>query len=358
MTIKYIRIQNFQSWEDVQFDLSKGINVFVGMSDRGKSAVARAIQWTMTNKPSGDEFRSDWGTQKEQDKRITRVDIMFDNDVCVSRLKGKTVNEYHLSTLDDPLIGFGTSVPQEVLDAFNMSEINIQTQDDPYFLFSESPPEIGRRLNKVASLSAIDTAFTNVASAIRTTNADITACRSSHKRESEAFAGFDWVGDAEVLLAGLETKATKVGKLRTTEMHLRNTKANIERLGEEIKKHDQIYAARNSINAVVEKITRLDEINTLLDKLEPIEEQLKSAESTIDEAVKLLTLEDDILALLDIIDERQEAQKLISELISKKSQIMRVEHALEIATEEEQTALAEWDARPDVCPLCGGDRRE
>jgi exonuclease SbcC len=354
MTIKYIKIKNFQSWKDIQFDLHSGINVFVGVSNKGKSAVARAIRWVATNQPSGDEFISDWGTEKERDKRITRVDITFDNDVCVSRLKGKYVNEYRLSTLSKPLVGFGKGEPpQEVLDAFNMSNINIQEQDDPYFLFSESPPEIGRRLNKVASLSDIDVAFKNVASSIKSVKGDKTACQSSLKSEQERLLTFEWIDDAEALLGELETKSASASRLRTFEMNLRNIKSNIELLDRQINEWDKILLAEKEVTTLIKKIEYVDKINNLLDILEPVEEQLNEIESTIKETTKVIKLDGDVKRLLNKIARRQSLLTRVLNLKGVKRQITQIEDRLKIIIKEEREAQAKWDALPDVCPLCG-----
>ncbi len=354
MSIKYVRIKNFQSWASVRFDLDKGINVFVGMSDRGKSAVLHAIQWVLTNKPLGDLICSDWGDKKEQNKRITRVDIMFNSGIEISRLKGKSVNEYRISTLDDPLETPGKGEPpQEVLDVFNMSEINIQTQDDPYFLFSESPAEIGRRLNKVASLSDIDVAFTNVASIIRSTKADRTACQSSLKRERISLTEYDYIDDAEKMLSELESKSIKLGALRTVEMNLRNKFNRIKGLQEKINNYDKVLTAKEAISKIEKKVEDLNNINLLLDKLEPVEKQLQTIKETIESANELISTEDDINTLLDIIDKIKEKEKYVHNLIEKKKQITSAEHVLKIATREEQTAIKEWTkAQPDICPLC------
>lgn len=347
MHIKYIRIKNFQSWKEAQFDLHQGVNVFVGMSDRGKSAVARAIEWVLTNKPSGDEFCSDWGGD-------TEVSIMLADGIEVSRLKGKAVNEYRLSTLDEPLIGFGKGPPpQVVLDVFNMSEINIQTQDDPYFLFDESPPEIGRRLNAVASLSDIDVAFSNVSQRLRSTKADLTSCSSSLSRERELLAGFDWIDDAERGLKKLESKSATLSQTRTTEMELRNVSDSLKNLRTRIAKYNQILDADELISELEKKAIKIGDINTLLDKLEPIETRLQAAEETIEKTTAVIKFKDEINRLLDIVDDVQQRDKYICNLIDKKKQLTTAAHVLKTAVRNEQQAITEWEsAQPDECPLC------
>lgn len=350
MHIKYVKIKNFQSWKEAQFDLAPGVNVFVGMSDRGKSAVARAIEWVLTNKPSGDEFCSDWGGD-------TEVSIMLADGIEVSRTKGKSVNEYRISTLSDPLIGFGKGPPpQAVLDVFNMSEINIQTQDDPYFLFDESPPEIGRRLNAVASLSDIDTAFSNVNQRLRSTKADLTACNSSLVREQGLLLELLWVDDADRSLKKLETKSALLSQTRTTEMELRNVRDSLTNLRARIAEHNQILAAGESISELEKKAKQIDDINALLDKLEPIETRLQAAADVIKETSIIVEFSSDIDQLLELAEDIQRRKEYISKLVTIKGLITHTQTRLEFAIKNEKTAIAEWEtAQPDICPLCEGE---
>ena len=59
--IKKLHIRNFQSHKDSRLIFSDGVNVIVGNSDSGKSAILRALNWVITNRPSGDSYISNWG---------------------------------------------------------------------------------------------------------------------------------------------------------------------------------------------------------------------------------------------------------------------------------------------------------
>ena len=47
--IKSLHIQNFQSHKKTTLKFHKGINVVIGQSDSGKSAIIRALNWTINN---------------------------------------------------------------------------------------------------------------------------------------------------------------------------------------------------------------------------------------------------------------------------------------------------------------------
>jgi len=56
--IRSLEIENFQSHELTKLDLHKGLNVIVGPSDQGKSALIRALRWLCYNEPKGTDFFS------------------------------------------------------------------------------------------------------------------------------------------------------------------------------------------------------------------------------------------------------------------------------------------------------------
>jgi len=48
--LKKISIQNFQSHKKTELDLVDGINVIYGLSQSGKSAILRALNWIIFNR--------------------------------------------------------------------------------------------------------------------------------------------------------------------------------------------------------------------------------------------------------------------------------------------------------------------
>jgi exonuclease SbcC len=59
--IDSLSIQNFQSHEKTELEFDEGINIIIGQSDSGKSAILRALNWVVNNKPNGEAFKSNWG---------------------------------------------------------------------------------------------------------------------------------------------------------------------------------------------------------------------------------------------------------------------------------------------------------
>ena len=107
--IEKLQIKNFQSHKDSTLEFSPGVNVIVGSSDSGKSAIIRGLRWLAYGKPRGDSMRSWWGG----DITIT-VQL---SDCEITRKKGST-NTYFLNKGQNTteFNAIGHEVPQEIGD--------------------------------------------------------------------------------------------------------------------------------------------------------------------------------------------------------------------------------------------------
>jgi exonuclease SbcC len=54
--IKKLSLRNFQSHRETDLEFSPGLNIIVGPSDQGKSAIIRALRWLFYNEPRGTGF--------------------------------------------------------------------------------------------------------------------------------------------------------------------------------------------------------------------------------------------------------------------------------------------------------------
>lgn len=106
--ISKIIIENFQSHSLSVFTLKQGLNVIVGPSDSGKSAVIRALKWVLYNEPAGDFFI------REGEKECS-VTVEFNDGTTLKRYRSRSKNGYVLINPDDEEMrfeGIGSGVPK------------------------------------------------------------------------------------------------------------------------------------------------------------------------------------------------------------------------------------------------------
>lgn len=147
--LKKIIVQNFQKHHKSVLDLVPGVNMIVGDTDNGKSAIVRALAWAVFNRPQGFAFkRNDAG-----ESAITLVKVVSDA-ADVVRAKGKGKNEYVLNGVSYKALR--SDVPEDIAHALNLGAINFQGQFAPYFLLGESSGDVAKKLNDIVGLGDID----------------------------------------------------------------------------------------------------------------------------------------------------------------------------------------------------------
>lgn len=197
--INKLSIKNIQSHKDSVLEFSPRINCIVGSSNNGKSAILRALNWSIYNRPLGtDILLSSWAyNDKGKQKDDMSVEVEKDSGVLIRR-KSATNNEYVLNGKVSEAIK--TDVPSEVQDFFKLSETNIQKQQDAPFLLSQSSGEVAKYFNRVVRLDVIDKVLTNAESLRRKTKQEIESDEKLVKEYELKHSKFDWIPKVEKLL--------------------------------------------------------------------------------------------------------------------------------------------------------------
>ncbi len=342
--IKSIGLHNFQSHKDTRLEFHKGVNVVVGNSATGKTAILRALKWVMFNKPKGDSFRSHWGGDMA-------VDLAVDNGI-VARTKSKTTNGYSLN--GESYKAFGQGVPDEITTALNMDSVNVQYQFDTHFLLSNSPGEVAQYLNRIVGLDAIDRGMSNIASKSRKIEQELSYAKKMLEEDEERLTGFDYLAEAEKDIDQLE-------KLQEEQQNLLNKKT-------------KLFLLIGEVEIVENNLVDIPDLEKAFDNVERI--------ARLEEKWKMATdKQDDLIQLLNNITVTRKLFEGISDLIPASDKIdglLVIENGLEKA-EKEYTDLDELLAviveendnlenickklaevsanyqklKPKECPLCG-----
>lgn len=214
--INKLTIQNFQSHFDTELVFDKGVNIIIGSSDTGKSAIVRSIKLLKDNRPLGDTYISDWGG-------ATSIIINVDDNRLIKRTKSDNENSY--STIIDndyqEYSGFGTNVPDNIQKLLNLSDLNMQYQLDPIFLVSKSNTEIARYLNEIIDLSSIDVSLSSIEKAKRKEKSDLKYTDDNLDRLYKKIEGFSNLPELENLVEKLKLVTYEVTKLEKKHVELK-----------------------------------------------------------------------------------------------------------------------------------------
>ncbi|MFA5934986.1 MAG: AAA family ATPase [Candidatus Paceibacterota bacterium] len=341
--IQSIEISNFQSHKQTELIFDPGLNIIVGSSDAGKSAVLRALRWVIWNRPSGDSLRSYWGGK-------TSVKATFNNG-SIERSKDKA--EEYIINDKTSLKAFGLSIPDEVSALHNLTEINVQGQMDSSYLLSSTPGEIAAHFNKVAGLDKIDRAQQNVEKEIRSLTSDIKYKTAEQEKLNTQLESFEYLEKYEIKLEILEEMETRKNNLssRTAKFikhfnSLVDLENEIEEASEILKHEEQVNLILVSIETRNFAIAEKDKLETLIGTYDLIEDAKRRQGYT-------LALEIPVNSLLGKIEDRK---KLNTPFVTL-NKLVKSLKGISITLEEDNRMLSLQMAKfkkemPTVCPLC------
>lgn len=217
---KELSIRNFQSHKDTKIEFENGVNVLVGSSDQGKSAILRAIIWAWSNRPLGtDDIVSHWARDdKNKIKDAMAVLICTDTGV-VTRRRTADENEYYLTVGSKDNIktkkfeAVNKEVPEDVIKFFRLTDVNIQQQHDAPFLLSASSSDVAKYFNKIVRLDVIDTVLSNAESERRDTNKKIKETENEKKQLEKQLEDYEWIEQAQALVDKLAKTNEKINIL-------------------------------------------------------------------------------------------------------------------------------------------------
>ncbi|MCK9281529.1 MAG: AAA family ATPase [Melioribacteraceae bacterium] len=269
--ISSITIQNFESHEHTDIELSPGVNVFIGSTDNGKSGIIRALKWLLANRPLGDSFRSHWGGD-------TSVALTLENDFQVVREKGKSAKDncYRISTTPNSLEAPGTTVPEPVAQLLNIDEINTQYQLDRPFLLLNTPGEVAKYLNKIVNWEAIDRAQSYVKTKKNDLNRTIKSRTYDLEKKEESLKKYDYIDDFEIDLKALEKKNNFFISLKDKYTSLFKSIQLIESIQKDIEANKKNYPSEKEIDSYIKKTEQLEKLN---DSYETLNSQVRKIET-------------------------------------------------------------------------------
>jgi exonuclease SbcC len=345
--IKRLKITNVQSHKESEFEFHPGVNIIIGDTDSGKSAIIRAIRFVKDNRPTGTSLRSNWGGE-------TSVEIENENGtVCRSKDKIET---YTIRTGRRKLVlkAFGTSVPAEVVKFLNLNELNIQYQLDSHFLLSKSSGEVASHFNRVANLSKIDTATSNINSWISKIESTITSNNELIKKNEEKLKQFDNIEKLEAEVEVLEELEEKKKNLQSKASKLYSKIVTYQNINDEIVIYKDTLELEEPINNISLLYSEKKTIHLQLVDLENLITNYDLSELDIKEKSSLIEDENLIKQLLELYNEKNTLNKQKQRLYKALNDYKSIGTLINEYEQKHEDLLQLYEKEyPNVCPFCG-----
>lgn len=220
--IQEVQLTNFQDHADTIINFTNGINLIIGSSDAGKSAILRAINYVFHNSLKGDSFIRVGCNE-------CTVRLKFSDGIEVSRIKGEDTNSYVLKDLDGNFHTFskvGSSVPDAVRLALGepplddkKKPISYSDQMSSLFLVDLSPTDLPRTLSELTGIQNLQTAAEILQKNSRSYDRTIKDKSEKIEKLSEDLKEYDYVDKdltkIQQIEAGLKNIQDKNNKVKS-----------------------------------------------------------------------------------------------------------------------------------------------
>ena len=263
--IKKVELHNFQSHEYTEMEFDRGLNVILGNSDVGKTAILRAIKWALYNEPKGDYFI-------RQGEKDVSCKVTFSNGVIVERLKTPSKNSYFLvdaSGNEMRFEGFGIDVPKEITDVTNMYKVsldnsnnktilNIAEQLDGPFLLNDQASLRASAIGRLIGVNYVDDALRTVVRDNKRTNQEIVELIKNKEDLKKQLDEFSYIKE-------YKEKFEKITRIRNKIKTLQDRLELISKLKENL---DKNRIELEDVSNLVEKFKSLNQLEIIIPNLE------------------------------------------------------------------------------------------
>jgi DNA repair ATPase RecN len=404
--INKLSIRNFQSHKDTEVEFCDGINTILGESNRGKTAMLRALYWVFFNRPDGFAFASHWIRDPDNNKSLMKpvsVKIELDSKKIIERKRTDAFNGYIMDENEEqPFKALRTNVPEEIQDALNINEGNIQKQMDAPFLLSDTAGGVARFFNKTINLDIIDYLLLQVDRLKRETKAkmnDVVADKESVVKQVEELS---WADRASFFLRkaeNIDVELKEFGSEYASISDLINdfveydqiiNLLDFDALSDEIERASSLFSLirenekgfvnlkfliseYSSLTAVIEANTAILEIvDSRLLLVEELEETLSALEEDYSDLCVLISDYNQVDTDLSLYGKYEGIRVLEKQADELELKVREQESRLAILVEcidsfntsdssigvlNKQIETTE-NLLPDNCPLCGAYRKE
>ena len=347
--INSLKIENYQSHKNSFLEFSTGINIISGQSNNGKTAILRALNWVITNRPQGIAFKSTFSDKKE----TCRVSLII-NDIEIIRERNNSINSYQVGS--SLFTTIGNDVPSEVSSAINISDINCASQFERHFLLMDSPGEVGRTINKVVKLDDIDALISNISSKITSTNKELEIKKQDLDKLNASLEKFKDFCVIENLVKQIIEYDSKVKTIENrvkllsyivtegvrVEAIITSIENKYDGLEEEIKSLEQLWLDYNTNSALI------SDLKKIVTSLSILNIDIEATETILKHGENLPELENNVIKYLSTSYVLDKIKNLIKDWNSYFESMKKDEKLIIVYKNEFDALLKEIG----ICPLC------
>lgn len=362
--IKSIKIRNFQALSNLELELSPRVNVIHGQSDSGKTAVIRALNWVIDNKPNGFEFRRDPRKNQQGKKPLgkkvgTECSIVIEEGE-ITRLRNEATGEDafngYILPDDSEREALKGEVPEEVSRLLNISRYNIQMQHDPIFMLTDSPGEVARKINEITRMDVIDVVRKRCDGIISEAKTQMDLLSKQIDEEQEQLNQLGYLEDVNKRVTELEQLDKQLKAVEIKLQSIGKLINEIEVISYGIEVLEDWLSAEEPLVELLELIEQYNNVNDRHSRLTRLVQEIKVLEEQIEDDEYIIKLKPQIDNLTKDLDRYYEIEDKIDDIYDVICEIEGLTSECVIIQKrvlDSQSKYIELIREAGECPVCG-----
>lgn len=321
--ITKIVLENFQSHKYNEFNLDKGLNVFVGETRQGKSAILRAFYWVYENKPSGKSFI-------KRGELYAKVSIYLSDGTIVSRFvedKKGGKNGYEITYPDGTTETGNTKLIDKVQKILGFNNfyidqklslpVNFYKQGESWYLIgnNHSSTDKARIIGALAGTNNADAIIRDLDTENTRQLVSYKASKQRSEEITKEIESLEYLDSLKDSLEKIESLIEKYNLLQIKKESLELNKEKFKRLTQNIKEKDKILTELSNLKDIRSK-------TDLLKKKEILSNELLSKKTSFEKIEKSIKTQNYILNNLRNIDDLNTKKDKLKELNEKDKKLI------------------------------------
>lgn len=268
--IKQVKLINFQDHKETTVDFTEGVNLIVGSSDAGKSAILRAVNFVFQNDLRGNSFIRVGTTE-------CSVTIVFSDGIEITRVKGTDVNNYILKDENEELHVFSkvaSTVPEQIQKYLGNPPLDDKKRPIAYadqmanlFLVDLNSSDLPRTLSELTGIQHLQTAAETLGKNARSYDRSIKERNDKIKKLNDDLVQYQYV----------DKDYDSISTIQSELNNLSNTLKNINKARNFIKRNNEISSEAKKINNLSIKYKSLADIKPQIENLSNLLTSIKTS---------------------------------------------------------------------------------
>ena len=336
--VEKIILENFQSHVYTEMPVSDGLNVFVGTSGAGKSAIMRAFAWVYENEGKNPRRFI------HQGKTFAKVSLFLSNGTVISRVvekKNSGKNGYEVfnpktgvleehNTKSLPLIQDILGFTKLDIDTDKAIPLNFQRQGEGWFFIGDgfTPSTRAKVIGAVYQTHFVDAVIKDLEADTKRLNVLKKEKETSLEETVEKMSQYDHLDTLKKNIQLLESKMAQLETLMNKKKHLQDKYDTLCHINEEIEKKVVIIAQLSYIELAQERLQVLQEKaqfrSRLFDKTSRLTEMRQEAQQVKVKLAKLAHLakaNEKMTKVLTILEERKQMKTAVESYTQKAKEL-------------------------------------